>query len=162
MQEVKASVKEYILRVTFGGDGQDISSAGNLGIRKLSPEWASFFQNLLKSSPTRLMGEDKGKNDGENHEKGFSPSKTAKSSPTSQMGEDSSVSSQKKPGKRRSHDLPNSQKRYENPLDEFINFTNTQMRGNAGKDEMAEICLNMVMAVPLKLQVQIVVNDILL
>jgi hypothetical protein len=110
MQEIKTSVKDYILRITFGGDGQDISSGGNLGNRKPSPEWASFFQNLLKSSPTRLMGEDKAKNDGENREKGFSPSKPAKSSPTSQMGEDSSVSSQKKPGKRRSHDFPNSQK----------------------------------------------------
>jgi hypothetical protein len=133
MQEVKTSVKEYILRVTFGGDSQDVSSAGNSGIRKLSPEWASFFQNLLKSSPISRVGEDKAKNDGENREKGFSPSKPTKSSPTSQMGEDSSVSSQKKPGKRRSHDLPNSQKRYENPLDEFINFTNTQMMGKRGE-----------------------------
>jgi hypothetical protein len=110
MQEVKASVKEYILRITFGGDGQDISSGGNLGNRKPSPEWASFFQNLLKSSPTWLMGEDKAKNDGENREKGFSPPETPKSSPGSQAGEDPSVSSQKKPGKRRSHDFPNSQK----------------------------------------------------
>jgi len=80
MQEVKTSVKEYILRITFGGDSQDISSAGNLVNRKPSPEWASFFQNLLKSSPISRVGEDKGKNDGENREKGFSPPETPKSS----------------------------------------------------------------------------------
>jgi hypothetical protein len=124
MQEIKASVKSYILRVTFGGDSQDISSVGNLGICKLNPEWASFFQNLLKHSPISRMGENKGKNDGENREKGFSPPETAKLSPTSQMGESSSVSSQKKPGKRRSHKFPNSQKTWENALDGFINFSN--------------------------------------
>jgi hypothetical protein len=110
MQEIKTSVKDYILRITFGGDGQDISSGENLRNRKPSPEWASFFQNLLKSSLISRVREDKGKNDGENREKGFSPPETPKSSPGSQAGEDPSVSSQKKPGKRRSHDFPNSQK----------------------------------------------------
>ena len=133
MQEVKASVKEYILRVTFGGDSQDISSGENLRNRKPSPEWASFFQNLLKSSLISRVREDKGKNDGENREKGFSPPETPGSSLNGQMREDMGVSRQKKPGKRRSHDLPNSQKRYENPLDEFINFTNTQMMGKRGE-----------------------------
>jgi hypothetical protein len=126
MQEIKASVKDYILRVASGGDGQDISPAGRSVNRKPSPEWASFFQNLLKSSPVSRAGEDKGKNDGENREKGFSPPETPKSSPGSQAGEDPSVSSQKKPGKRRSHDLPNARKMNEGVLDGFINFSNMQ------------------------------------
>jgi len=126
MHEIKASVKDYILRITFGGDGQDISSAGNLGNHEPRPEWVSFLENLLKSSPISRAGEDKGKNDGENRGKQFSPSKLPKSSPTSQTGEDPSVSSQKKPGKRRSHDFPNSRETNENALDGFISFSNMQ------------------------------------
>jgi hypothetical protein len=126
MHEIKASVKEYILRITFGGDGQDISSGENLRNRKPSPEWASFFQNLLKSPLISRVREDKGKNDGENREKGFSPPETPGSSLNEQMREDLGVSRQKKPGKRRSRDFSNSQRMNENVLDGFINFSNMQ------------------------------------
>ena len=126
MHEIKASVKEYILRIPFGGDSQDTSPDGRSVNRKPSPEWASFFQNLLKSSPVSRAGEDKGKNKGENREKGFSPPETPKSSPASQTGEDPSVSSQKKLGKRKTRDLPNARAMNENALDGFINFSNMQ------------------------------------
>jgi hypothetical protein len=136
MQEIKTSVKDYILWITFGGDGQDISSGENLRNRKPSPEWASFFQNLLKSSLISRVREDKGKNDGENREKGFSPPETPGSSLNGQMREDVGVSRQKKPGERRSRDFSNSQKMNENGLDGFISFSNMQNDGeNARKDE---------------------------
>jgi len=75
MHEIKASVKDYILRITFGGDGQDISSAGNSVNHKPSPEWASFLENLLKSSPVNRAGEDKAKTMVKTAKKNFHPQK---------------------------------------------------------------------------------------